>query len=129
MGIRTRLKDAYGRAKGIAYATRMNRRVEKYPVDPGVSYPSYKSFDDIIDLAWLKSLDGYIKEKIRQQLERRDLEAFHSGALKQKFWQRAVPGALIIPLTKSTGQWNYMDLDKPEKWQRTEKAEEFSELM
>jgi hypothetical protein len=115
------------RLKRAIYSIKMNRRVEKYPVDPGVTYPSYKSFDDIIDVEWLKSLDAYIVEKIRAQLAKRNLEAFHAGALKQKFWQRAVPGALIISLTKSVREFRYLDLDKPEYWQRTEMAEEFSE--
>ena len=25
-----------------------------------IKYPSYKSFDDFIDVEWLRSLDGYV---------------------------------------------------------------------
>jgi hypothetical protein len=129
MGAREHLKDLWGRVRVAAYARRKNREVEHFEVDPGIEYPSYKSFDDIIDVERLKSLDGYLVKKIREQLQRRDQEQFHAGVLKQKFWQRAVPGTLVIPLTKSTRPFNYLDLDKAELWERTEKADEFSELM
>ena len=123
MRIRRLVRDLWGRARVIAYGRRVNRTVvERYEVDPGVTYPSYRSFDGIIDVEWLKSLDGYLIEKIRQQLQLTDQERFNSGPFKLKFWQRAVPGALIVPLTKSVSPYRYLDLDKPELWERTEKA-------
>lgn len=129
MGITRPIRDMWGRARVIARGMRGNRTVEGYEVDPRITYPSYKAFDDIVDVEWLKSLDGYLVEKIRQQLQLRDQERFHSGPFKLKFWQRAVPGALVIPLTASVRPFSYFDLDKPELWERTDKVDGFAELM
>ena len=35
-------------------------------VDPRIKYPSYKSLDEFIDVDWLKSLDGYVTERIEK---------------------------------------------------------------
>ena len=39
------------------------------PVDPRIRYPCYKSFDELIDVERLKSLDGYIRERIQRHID------------------------------------------------------------
>jgi len=34
--------------------------------DPRVTYPCYKSFDEFIDVGWLRSLDTLLAGRIRQ---------------------------------------------------------------
>ena len=99
-------------------------------VDKQISYPCYKSFDEFVDIEWLKSLDGYMTEKI----ERRVLSASDSLFLNQHRLETASPyqpGVREIWLanTKPGVPYDYFDLDKPELWQRTAEADEFSELM
>ena len=36
---------------------------------PSISYPSYKSFDEFIDVEQLKALDDYISSRLRRRLE------------------------------------------------------------
>ena len=45
------------------------------PVDSSITYPCYKSFDDIIDVERLKSLDAYITERIKRHQEAAQLGA------------------------------------------------------
>ena len=33
-----------------------------------VRYPNYKDLDPFIDVAWLKSLDGYMNERLERRL-------------------------------------------------------------
>ncbi|MFL6468583.1 MAG: hypothetical protein ACJ72Z_11560 [Pyrinomonadaceae bacterium] len=48
-------------------------------VDPRVSYPSYKSMDEFIDIERLRSLDGYIRNKIKRRLTEHDDPKFYTG--------------------------------------------------
>ena len=41
---------------------------EKAWVDPRIEYPCYKSLDEFIDLDRLRSLDGYIAERVRRHV-------------------------------------------------------------
>jgi hypothetical protein len=40
--------------------------VTEKPVDARVAYPCYKPFDEFIDVEMLRSLDGYVAERIRR---------------------------------------------------------------
>jgi hypothetical protein len=99
-------------------------------VDPRISYPCYKSFDDFIDVNRLKSLDSYITERIERHLKaqtddyflnqhRLDAATLHRPGAREIWLARTLPG---VP-------YNYLDLDRPELWRRTEAAGEFSLLM
>ena len=37
-------------------------------VDACVKYPSYKSFDEFVDIDRLRSLDGYIRQRIKRHI-------------------------------------------------------------
>lgn len=97
-------------------------------VDPRVTYPCYKSFDQFIDVERLKSLDGYMTERVerhaRTQADHHFMNSFRLRAATPE-----TPGQRMIYLTQSVRPFNYYDLDQPELWRRTEAAQEFSLLM
>jgi hypothetical protein len=99
-------------------------------VDPRITYPCYKSFDEFIDTERLISLDGYISERIRRHVEaqrddfflnahRLDAASPHQPGVREIWLTRTKPG---VP-------YDYLDLDKSELWVPTGAAEEFSLLV
>jgi hypothetical protein len=99
-------------------------------VDPRITYPCYKSFDEFIDTERLKSLDGYITERIMRHItteqddyflnaHRLDASSPHQPGVREIWLTRTKPG---VP-------YNYLDLDRSELWMPTEAAGEFSLLM
>lgn len=102
----------------------------KAGVDPRISYPCYKSFDEFIDVERLKSLDGYITERIHRHIAAQQDDYF-LNAFRLNASSPYQPGTREIWLarTKPDLPYNYLDLDKPELWRRTEAAGEFSLLM
>jgi len=99
-------------------------------VDPRIRYPCYQSFDEIVDVERLKSLDGYVTERINR----------HAQAQRDDYFQNEhrldeaspyEPGVREIWLsrTKPGVPYNYLDLDKPELWEPSATAEEFPLLM
>jgi hypothetical protein len=98
-------------------------------VDPRISYPSYKSFDEFIDVDWLKSLDGYVTERIEQRIaEEKDIQ-FYTGPFTMSEKAPVKPGSKMVYLSQPKGEDNYYDLDNPDAWEPAEGATEFSELM
>jgi hypothetical protein len=92
-------------------------------------YPSYCDLDAYIDVSWLKSLDGYVKERILRRLSaERDL-AFYTGPFLLDGEATRLPGSRLVYLSKSREPENYYDLDRTELWEPGPEAEEFSELM
>ena len=95
----------------------------------GIHYPSYKSFDDIIDLDRLLLLDAELTALIEHHAakptadyflneHRLDVEAPHQPGAREIWLTRTEPGTV----------YNYLDLDKPEFWIKTKEAEEFRSL-
>lgn len=107
----------------------LQRAVDKAKVDPRISYPSYKSLDDFIALQRLKSLDGYLTERIERHIKDGQDELFRTGAFKMDRASPSRPGSKIIYLSQSRRPYSYFDLAKPDLWERTPEAEEFSPLM
>ncbi|HEX8179135.1 MAG TPA: hypothetical protein VF525_06270 [Pyrinomonadaceae bacterium] len=102
----------------------------EHEFDARITYPCYKSFDEFIDVARLKSLDGYITERIIAHLKAQTDDYFlNQHRLNAATPQR--PGVREIWLTRTRPgvPYNYLDLDKPELWTRTSAAQEFSALM
>lgn len=97
--------------------------------DSRITYPCYKSFDEFVDVERLRSLDGYITERIKRRTEAQSDIAFYTGPFRLEESAPAVPGSKMIYLAKSTRPESYYDLDKPELWERTDEAAEFSLLM
>jgi hypothetical protein len=98
-------------------------------VDPRISYPSYKSFDEFLDIEWLKSLDGYVTERIERRLAAQQDTQFYTGPFRLENNGADRPGSKMIYLSQPIGPDNYYNLDKPEAWEPAPAATEFSELM
>jgi hypothetical protein len=97
--------------------------------DPQITYPCYKSFDEFIDVERLKSLDGYITERIKQHIQAQKDIPFYTGPYRLKDSSPDRPGSRMIYLAQSKLPDSYFDLDKTEIWERTPEASEFHWLM
>ncbi|MDQ6624682.1 MAG: hypothetical protein M3Y69_00880 [Verrucomicrobiota bacterium] len=99
------------------------------PIDPRIKYPSYRSFDEFIDVERLKSLDRYVTERIQRRVaQQRDVQ-FYTGPFTIAEKAPVKPGSKMVYLSQPKGEDNYYDLDNPDAWQPAEGAAEFSELM
>jgi hypothetical protein len=98
-------------------------------VDPRIRYPSYKSFDPFIDVDWLKSLDGYVTERIEKRLSDEGDIQFYTGPFTIGEKAPVKPGAKMVYLSQPSGEDNYYNLDNPEAWEPAPGATEFSELV
>lgn len=98
-------------------------------VDPRITYPCYKSFDEFIDVQKLKSLDEYITERIREHIRAQSDIRFYTGPYRLKDSAPDRPGSRMIYLSRSRQPDNYFDLDKTELWEPTEATAEFALLM
>jgi hypothetical protein len=133
--VRTRLQSIHDDVRERLRALRdkpaleqSHRRLEQEWIDPRIAYPSYKSFDDLIDLDRLKRLDGYLRER----LERRTADGrFWTGPYTLKVLGDRLPGSKMIELTRNTkgASPDYFDLDQEGLWEPSEHAEEFSEIL
>lgn len=102
-----------------------------FPVDPRITYPSYKSFDEFIDLEFLRSLDDYLEAYIIRQIFMRK-ESYFVNLYRLEKETPYQPGVREIWLTRTkTGSPSeYLDMvDKTELWEYTEAANELSLLM
>jgi hypothetical protein len=93
-------------------------------------YPSYKSFDEFIDIERLRSLDAYLVRRIRRHIhENRDdffvnAHVLDAGApykpgVREIWLSRTLPGT----------PYDYLDIDRSHLWRLTEEAGEFTLLM
>jgi hypothetical protein len=99
------------------------------PVDPKIAYPSYRSFDEFIDTERLRSLDGYITQRIFAHMRDHEDLRFYTGPYLLESGESDRPGSKMIYLSSSKLPDSYFDLDKTELWQRTENADEFASLI
>lgn len=102
---------------------------EAISLDPRIKYPCYKSFDEFIDVEKLKSLDGYITERIREHIKAQSDLKFYTGPYRLKDSAPDRPGSRMIYLAQSKFPDSYFDLDKTELWEPTAATAEFSLLM
>ncbi len=97
--------------------------------DSRITYPSYKSFDEFIDVERLRSLDGYITQRIRRRLNAQKDYKFYTGPYKLNDSVSDRPGSRMIYLAYSEKPDSYFDLDQTDLWHPTEAANEFALLM
>lgn len=99
------------------------------PVDARIRYPSYKSFDKFIDVDRLRSLDGYLTQRIKRHMQATEDLRFYTGpyCLEKNAPNR--PGSRMIYLSFSEREDSYFDLDRTELWHPTVYATEFALLM
>ncbi len=100
------------------------------PFDARIIYPSYKSFDEFINVAELQRLDGYITERIKSHIKT-EKDDFFLNLHRLDENSPYQPGVREIWLTRTRADvpYDYLDLDRTDVWQFTEAAEEFAELM
>ena len=108
--------------------------IDKFPVDTKVdariAYPSYKSFDEFIDVDRLRSLDGYVTQRIKRRLQTQEQDLkFYTGPYRLDDGAPGRPGSRMIYLSFSEKPDSYFDLDKTELWHPTVYANEFALLM
>ena len=99
------------------------------PVDPLVSYPSYMPFDDFVDVERLRSLDRYMRQRIRRHMSEREDHQFYTGPYRLEDKKADRPGSRMIYLATSGLPDSYFDLNKTELWQTSDAAAEFALLM
>lgn len=99
------------------------------PLDPSIFYPSYKTLDDLVDINRLRSLDGYITQRIKLRLGRASDLKFYTGPYTLEGTASGRPGSKMIYLSASERPDSYFDLDRTELWHPTANANEFSLLM
>ena len=100
------------------------------PPEPGVRYPCYKSFDEFIDVDRLRSLDGYITERILKHQKAAQLDYFQNDHRLDDEAPRE-PGVREIWLSgaKPGAPDDYLNLDQPDLWQPTRATQDFPLLM
>jgi len=92
-------------------------------------YPSYVDLDAFIDVARLRSLDTYMRQRLQRRIdEERDLR-FYTGPFILRPDAASVPGPRMVALSRSTREDVYLDLDRTELWEPSGEAEDFAELM
>ena len=100
-------------------------------VDSRIHYPCYKSLDRYIDLKTLRSLDGYIAERINHQIKTRDADYFvNLHRLEENSPYQ--PGVREIWLSRTRPELPEECLDlvgETRFWEPTEAAEDFVLLM
>ncbi|MCA1640277.1 MAG: hypothetical protein LC768_18480, partial [Acidobacteria bacterium] len=89
---------------------------ENTAVDPRILYPSYKSFDEFVDIGRLRSLDGYITQRVKRRLQVQKDYKFYTGPYKLDDSNPDRPGSRMIYLACSEMPDSYFDLDKTELW-------------
>lgn len=107
----------------------MNLDTPFEPTDARISYPSYKSFDEFVDLDALKALDGYVRSRVERRLAAEQDRRFYTGPFLLDPSAADRPGTRMIYLSRSTRADDYYDLNNPDVWEPTKEAEEFSALM
>lgn len=96
------------------------------------AYPSYVDLDPFIDVARLRGLDRYLRDRLEERIERaRDLQ-FYTGPFLLDGRAPDRPGPRMVYLAHSSrghGLEAYYDLDDTGLWEPSEAAADFSELM
>ena len=100
------------------------------PVDPRIHYPCYVSFDDLIDVRRLKSLDGYIRERIQRHIDA-DSGTYFQNDHRLDERSPYEPGVREIWLSQNRPgvEYDYLNLNDPNAWEPAPDADEFPVLM
>lgn len=115
--------------KASAVEKDIDNNCELFKVDSRVSYPSYKSLDEFIDIERLRSLDGYMTQKIKRRVNTQEDLRFYTGPYRLNGENPDRPGTRMIYLSYSELPDSYFDLDRTQLWHPTLHANEFPLLM
>ncbi|HEX9931772.1 MAG TPA: hypothetical protein VGB08_02910 [Allosphingosinicella sp.] len=91
-------------------------------------YPSYMDLDPWIDVAWLKSLDGFVTERLMERLDAAGDLAFYTGPFLLSDAAPRLPGSRMVSLTAG-GNEDYYALGQADVWRPTAEAKAFAPLM
>ena len=108
-----------------------NRRweLENYHVSEAV-YPSYVSFDKFIDVPRLRSLDSYLKARIRRHiLDNNDDYFVNQHTLEKEALYKPGVREVWLKRTRPGTPYDYLDINRTDLWVLTDHAFEFSLLM
>ena len=98
-------------------------------VHPRISYPSYRSFDEFIDVERLRSLDGYVRQQMKRHLLQSEERKFYTGPYRLNGGSLDRPGSRMIYLSCSDQPDSYFDLDRTDVWKPSEAANDLTLLM
>ena len=100
------------------------------PVDAGIRYPCYKSFDGLIDVERLIALDGYIRERIERYIAA-DSGTYFQNDHRLDGQSPHEPGVREVWLSRNRDgvAYDYLNLDDPDAWELAPDADEFPLLM
>lgn len=121
-----------GERKNVQAAVEENTFVNDFKqakVDPRITYPCYKSFDEFVDVERLRLLDGYIVERINRHIKA-EIDSFFINIHRLDADSPYQPGVREIWLTRTKPEtpYDYLDLDRADLWEYTEAAGEFALL-
>jgi hypothetical protein len=94
-----------------------------------VIHPSYVDLDPFIDVERLRSLDGYVRERLQQRITRERDRSFYTGPFVLRNDAPTRPGPRMVYLSRSSREDDYYDLDRTEVWRPSADADDFAELM
>lgn len=125
----SKLKTTSETTKNSSIYMNPEKVIENLEAEKRIKYPSYKSFDEFIDVERLRALDGYITQRIKRHIQtQKDLQ-FYTGPYRLDKSNPDKPGSRMIYLSYSKLPDNYFDLDKTELWHPTAASIEFALLM
>jgi hypothetical protein len=104
---------------------------QTFPVDGRISYPSYRSLDDLIDVERLRRLDEPVTATVRKYIEA-EKGAYFRNLYRLSSDTPYEPGVREVWLSKTdeSAPWQYLDMvDSTDLWQITDAAKDFPELM
>jgi hypothetical protein len=104
---------------------------QTFPVDARITYPSYRSLDDLIDVDRLRSLNDSLTATIQRYIDA-EKGAYFRNLYRLSSDTPYEPGVREVWLSKTSDEapWQYLDMvDRTELWQLTESAQDFPELM
>lgn len=94
------------------------------------SYPSYVSFDGLVDVERLRALDGILRERISEHISRQKETLFlnqhrleasspHEPGVREIWLRRTKPG---VP-------YDYLDIDRTDLWEWADDVAKFAPLL
>ena len=92
-------------------------------------YPSYKDLDRYIDVDRLRSLDGFLTDRLTRRLQASGDLAFYTGPFLLNPDAPGLPGSRLVYLARTDSKDAYYDLDRTELWRPSPEAAEFAPLM
>ena len=93
-------------------------------------YPSYRSFDEFVDVETVRSLDAYLTQRIRRHItDGRDDFFVNEHVLEAGAPYKPGVREIWLKRTRPGTPYDYLDINRTRLWQVTREASEFTLLM